>query len=433
MRIGIFPSLNAGHGGIHQYGLTVIDAAEQIGRDEFLVLSDEEGHPAIRALRARGWTIGRVLPPRERSPLSLAIDSIVGEGPHRNAWRRLRNRVSLKRNGPSTRPRSVDTIDRPAELATWWRERHQIGLMLYPFPTPLSFEVGIPYVITVHDVQHRLQPEFQEVAGGGEWERREYLYRNCGRNALAVIVHSKTERDDFLSFYEPYGVDPDRVKVLPPLPASYATVSSADDLRLIARKYELPERYVIYPGQLWPHKNHARVIQALERVKLTHGIAIPAVFCGSHFDQIRDRQRRLLMRMAEECGVSMQISWLGYVPEEDMAGLYQGATALVMPTLFGPTNMPPLEAWVHGCAVITSETRGARELYGDAALLVDPRSTEAIADATYRVWTDEGLRRRLTACGSARVKRYGVAEFSQGLSEILSEAGCRIPQMAVSV
>ena len=82
------------------------------------------------------------------------------------------------------------------------------------------------------------------------------------------------------------------------------------------------------------------------------------------------------MNTARELKVDRQIRHLGYVPANDMAALYANAEALVMPTFFGPTNIPILEAWGLGCPVITSDIRALREQAGDAALLADPNSAD---------------------------------------------------------
>lgn len=418
-RIGIRPALNGTWGGIYQYSLNTIDAAEGLSRDDFVLLSDNPADPALEALRERGWKILASSPPRERRPVLDLVGRALGEGPHRQALRRLR--ASVRRATSAESQRTIATIRHRPDWAEWWR-RHEIGLVFYPAPTAISFEVDIPYVITVHDIEHRLDPEFAEVTGHGEWERREYLYRNCGRHATMVLFNSDVEREQFLFFYGPYGVTADRLKVLPLVPAPYLVQPSADHQRQIAVKYGVPERYLIYPGQLWPHKNHARIIQALERLKLTRGLEIPVVFCGSHSGEVRERHFRLVMRMAEDCGVATQIRYLGYVPDEDMSALYAGATALVMPTLFGPTATPPREAWAYGCPVLVSDIPGTKEQLGEAAILVDPRSVEAIAGGISQLWTNEELRKRLSRAGHERLGHYTLDDFRRRLGDLLDEA-----------
>ena len=144
-----------------------------------------------------------------------------------------------------------------------------------------------------------------------------------------------------LFFYGPYGVTERQVQVLPFMPSSTLPrdipVARQQEIR---RRHAIPELYVFYPAQFWPHKNHLRIVEALEQLKRLHQFRVPAVFCGSHTGAQRERHFQLLMDMARQCGVADQIHVLGYVPDDELAALYAGAAALVMPTFFGPTNIP---------------------------------------------------------------------------------------------
>ena len=93
------------------------------------------------------------------------------------------------------------------------------------------------------------------------------------------------------------------------------------------------------------------------------------------------------MALVKASNLENSVFYLGAAPEEDMPALYAPlSTALVMPTFFGPTNIPPFEAWHYGRPVICSNIPGIREQIGDAGLLVDPRSPEDLAQAMSRLW-----------------------------------------------
>jgi glycosyltransferase involved in cell wall biosynthesis len=125
-------------------------------------------------------------------------------------------------------------------------------------------------------------------------------------------------------------------------------------------------------------------------------------------------------------GIEGQVRTLGYVSDEDVAGLYAGAVALVMPTFFGPTNIPFLEAWSLDCPVLTSRIRGIVEQVGDAAVTVDPKSVEGIADGIRKLWTHEPLRQTLIAKGRSRVRSHNPRDFRRRLREIIDAATERI-------
>src|SRR4029077_10091215 len=142
----------------------------------------------------------------------------------------LRRRAA-GRPEPTAGPRKLpdpDQMKADPEMNQWFR-RCEIDLMVYLLSDSLSFESGIPYVMAIHDLQHRLQPEFPEVSANGEWATREYLYRHGCRHATLLLADSEVGKEDILNCYGPDGVTEDRVKVLPFLPSSYLTVEVPED------------------------------------------------------------------------------------------------------------------------------------------------------------------------------------------------------------
>ena len=132
------------------------------------------------------------------------------------------------------------------------------------------------------------------------------------------------------------------------------------------------------------------------------------------------------MIQAVKLGVKKNIIHLGYVEDNDMSVLYHEAEALVMPTFFGPTNIPILEAWTFGCPVITSDIRGIREQAGDAAFLVNPRSVDSIANGIKEVWEDKNLRNELAKSGKKRLAIFDKDDYNKRLSDIINEAKDKI-------
>jgi glycosyltransferase involved in cell wall biosynthesis len=421
MRIGIVPNLNPSAGGIYQYSLTLLRALHEWKTDDQFVVFTQQTDGRALSFEAEGWQITPLQPPVPRKALD-GLRSAVGEGPHREAWRWLRGVIHQAR---ATLP-NPDVV-RSQPHVSQWLHRCGVELIIYPSPNRLSFETGFPYVMAIHDLQHRLQPEFPEVSAHGEWERREYSFRNGSRGATLLLADSEVGKEDILNFYGPYGVTPDQVKILPFLPACYlATDISQCERQRVRTTYHLPERYLFYPAQFWPHKNHTRIVRALGLLRQEHGLKIPVVFCGSYDGEIRESIFREVMMFRSQLGLEGEILYLGYVPNEDMSGLYAGAAALVMPTFFGPTNIPVLEAWAFGCPVLTSDIRGIREQAGNAAVLVDPRSVEAIADGIYQLWNDKSLRNILADAGRQRLATYRPGDYRQRLVEILEEAKVRV-------
>ncbi len=333
----------------------------------------------------------------------------------------------LRRSRDRIRARSILTRPRPRrdDVAGWLR-RSGVDLLLFPAPDALVFEIGVPSIMAVHDLQHRLQPQFAEVSAGGQFELREYIFRNAAREALLLLVDSEVGKEDLLELYAAHGVTEDRVKILPfvPSPSLDSTIGGGDaeDVR---RRYRLPDRYLLYPAQFWPHKNHVRLIQGFAQARSDDDAL---VLCGGASGSLRRRTLKAAREAARRLAVEDRVFFLGYVSDHDLSALYRGATALVFPTFFGPTNLPIIEAWNFGVPVLTSDLRGIREQVESAAILVDPASSASIGEGCRRLLEDEELRRRLTIAGAERLSAFTNEDHRHRLEQILREAFGRLEQ-----
>jgi glycosyltransferase involved in cell wall biosynthesis len=129
----------------------------------------------------------------------------------------------------------------------------------------------------------------------------------------------------------------------------------------------------------------------------------------------------------ERLGIADSVRFAGYVPEHDMNEFYRRARALILPTLFGPTNIPPLEAFALDCPVAVSGIYGMPEQVGEAGIFFDPYSLESIASSIRRLWVDDGLCQELRAKGKAKAAAWGPAQFAARLQGILRQLTCAQP------
>lgn len=319
--------------------------------------------------------------------------------------------------------RRLSTPKVAVDAATAEEDREAgVSLVVYPAPAEVAFRVPTPYVVAIHDLQHRLNPQFPEVSAGAEWHVREYLFRNLISRAAGVLVDSHTGKEDVLEFYGASGIEPDRVHVVPfvPPPTINPDVSAAARAATLKR-LSVPDHFLLYPAQFWPHKNHHRLVEAVAAARRS-GVRIELVLAGGHSGRLRSETYRRVMRRAAGLGIAGQVHDLGYVSDEDLNILYLEAMGLAFPTFFGPTNIPVVEAWRLGCPVLTSDIRGIREHVGPAAILVDPTSIESIRDGLVALWSDERLRDRIRREGSTRVDAYGPLDFRARVEGALEHA-----------
>lgn len=419
MNVGVVPRLDPSSGGVYQYTRTTLEALSarpsRGDRHQFTIFHRYRDLPHLESLPSANFRLEFIYTSLASRATAWGKHA-VGYGKLREILRSLVD--SLRR--PSRQGGPEEVRDRP-EL----REKYaanDIDWLLYTTTDVRSFEAGVPYVLPIHDIQHRLQPGFKEVSAEGMFEWREYLYENAVGNATIVLVDSEVGKEDVLRFYGDE-ISSDRIEVLPFVPPPYLpdVPPGKDERTQVRANYGLPERYIFYPAQFWPHKNHRRIVEALDLLD-ERGYEIHAVFCGSNDGPHREETFQRTMETASSLGLTDRTHYLGFVPEEHMPALFAAAEALVMPTFFGPTNIPIYEAWAMNCPVITSEIRGIKQQVGDAGLLVDPERPASMADAIERIWTEPDVRKRLVGRGSKKMDEHSKSAFRQRVWEVVERA-----------
>jgi glycosyltransferase involved in cell wall biosynthesis len=272
------------------------------------------------------------------------------------------------------------------------------GSRLVHFAHQEAFLTEIPSIYQPHDLQHLHLPElFSE----RERRRRERVYRtHCQRAALVVAMTSWGRRD----LIDSYGLPEEKVAVVPwgsvldeyPEPGT-------NDLDEIRARLSLPEAFLLFPGQTWPHKNHEGLLEALALLRDRDGIEVPVVCPGRrnhHFPRVEER--------AHELGLEAIVRFPGFVSPLELRGLYSLARGLVFPSRFEGWGLPVCEAFSAGLPVASSSATALRGLVDDAGLLFDPTDPEEMAAQISRMWTNDELRRRLAEKGRERAPLFSI-------------------------
>jgi len=288
--------------------------------------------------------------------------------------------------------------------------RMDCALWLFPAQDSLGYQVDFPVISSVHDLMHRYEGRFPEVSEGGRFGIREHRFRNLVSWSKLVLVDSTVGRQHVV---ESYGANPAKVLPLPYVAPQYIAQPEPADFEA---KYPLPAKFLFYPAQFWAHKNHQRLLSAAAAVR-PRCPDIHLVFTGGH-----RHGYEALRQHADSLGMADRVSYPGYVPDAYLAGFYRRARALVMPTFFGPTNIPPLEAFSCGCPAAVSDIYGMPEQADGAALLFDPLSVDSMTAVLERLWLDDALCANLRQLGLAHAQRWNQAQFGQALSRIVSVA-----------
>lgn len=270
---------------------------------------------------------------------------------------------------------------------------------------PNSFR-KIPYITTVLDICHVDYPEFPEVSSNGQFQAREKHFSECLPAASLAIVASNSL---VLKLNAIYNIQMERMIAMPFEPSPFIS-AGVNDIALnneLIKLYKIEPGYRFYPAQYWAHKNHIRIIQALSFLKNKSHDSYEKnkfVFCGADHGN-----KSYLIEQAEKEGVIDNIRFLDFVPSEHIKPLYDMCSCVVMPTYFGPTNIPPLEAWLLNKPLIYSEH--ISEQIENAALLVNPDSFVEIADALIKI-DSENVSDELIELGKSQLRKINAARMS---------------------
>jgi glycosyltransferase involved in cell wall biosynthesis len=237
----------------------------------------------------------------------------------------------------------------------------------------------------------------------------------AARRATRILTVSESSKRDILRFVD---VAAEKIHVIyNAYDERFSVAPCEEDVDRVRERYQLHGQFVLYAGNVKPHKNVERLIEAFDRVRrrgLTH---LKLVLTGNEISKYT-----ALRRAVHKHQLHQHVRFLGYMPDETLAVLYRLAAVFVFPSLYEGFGLPPLEAMASGTPVVTSNVSSLPEVAGDAAVLVDPYSAEAIADGIERVLCDEALACELRARGLARAGQFSWERSVDRVWEIYREA-----------
>ncbi|HKC23701.1 MAG TPA: glycosyltransferase family 1 protein [Thermoanaerobaculia bacterium] len=280
------------------------------------------------------------------------------------------------------------------------------SLLFSPLGTAAFHERGLAHVAVAYDFQEVSHPDFFTPPE----RRRRRDFRADLRRATRVVAISEATRREGI---ERAGLDARRVDVIPPVVPERRPLEPDELHERLARLALAPDGFAVYPANFWPHKNHARLVEAVARA----GAVPRVVLCGA-LDEARERIRA----DANAAGLGERIAVLPYLDDADVTALLQGARLLVFPSLFEGFGIPVLEAFRLGTPVVCSGIPALRELAGDTALFFDALDSGSIASALASLWDDASLRAELARRGAGRASAFANDTAVDRYAEVLSAA-----------
>lgn len=245
-----------------------------------------------------------------------------------------------------------------------------------------------------------------------------YIRKYCKRASLVLTV-SEFSRQEIHRYM---GVPLEKVKVVynGVDPEFYHPGYPETRIRQVAKKFNITGDYILYLGTLEPRKNIETLINAYFLLKKSGSTCPKLVLAGKKgwlYDSIFSR--------VQENHLENDVIFTGYVPEEDVPVLMNGARIFLFPSLYEGFGIPPLEAMACGTPVITSNSSSLPEVVGDAGLMVPPKDAKALADGIMRILTDDQLYGQLQEAGMKRARRFTWKRSAETLAGIYREMMAR--------
>lgn len=313
----------------------------------------------------------------------------------------------------------VEEVSVPGRAVLWWDQvalpkelrKRGVDVLFNPkYSVPLTG--SYPSAWVCHGLDWYVMPWASRYID--RLSHRHLVPRYAARSS-AIVAVSEVTKEHLIEFLR---VPADRIAtVYTGVGDEFRQRLTAEQLDSVRERYKLPRRYVLYAGAVYPPKNFRRLIQAYANVGPELGVSLVIAGGTNRFlseDELKEPER---------LGLGDWVRWAGWVDSATLPAFYQMAEALLLPSLFESFGLPILEAMASGCPVVTSNCYGSKEIAGDAAVLVEPKSVDSIADGIRSVLTRPELRDELTQRGLRHSRSFTWERCAAQTLDVLERIG----------
>ena len=285
------------------------------------------------------------------------------------------------------------------QLFSAWHLFGDLDILHTPIFIPPLWYSG-KTVMTIFDLTFLRFPKTQKWTGRFWWR----LLGPAGiKKSNHLVAISESTKKDLLSAYK---IPEEQVTVIYPYtPAQFKPVPKNNT---IINKYHLPESYILYVGTLERRKNITTLLRAFSIVKRDTSLEHYLVLVGQRGWLYND-----IFQTVEELGIKHDVIFLGYVPDEDLPGIYSGADLFVFLSIYEGFGFPVLEAMACGVPILTANTSSLPEVVDDAGVLVPPYDIDLAAFEMIRILSDPETQKDLSDRGLAQAKNFSQERFTK--------------------
>jgi glycosyltransferase involved in cell wall biosynthesis len=271
-------------------------------------------------------------------------------------------------------------------------------------------------VVTIHDCIHLMFPQYLPNKAAYAYARASMWA--AARRSDCILTVSEASKRDILHFFK---VPPEKIVVVYNAIDDHFRVTPAEeDVARVRERYQLDHQFVLYVGNIKPHKNLVRLIEAFAELRTSGFDELKLLIIGDEISKLP-----ALRRAVHRHKLHKHVRFLGYLPDQTLAILYRLASAFVFPSLYEGFGLPALEAMASGTPVVTSNVSSLPEVAGDAALLVDPYDVDSLVEGLRRVLSDPVLAADLRRRGLERSREFSWERSVEKTRQVYQEIGER--------
>ena len=257
--------------------------------------------------------------------------------------------------------------------------KDKIDLIFFTHPASETVLLRkLNFIYTLWDLCHLDHPEFPEIKYNREFVSRESIYQLSCLTAVGILVESNFTKEEII---KRYNIDTNKIKKINLYYNKFNNVKEQPSNEI---KKLIQKKYFFYPAQFWAHKNHIYIIKGLKILKEKHNKKVNIIFTGSDMGN-----KNFIKKEVKTLNLEDQVSFLNFVTQDDLFHLYKNARALIMPTYFGPTNIPPIEAMEMNIPIIYSDKKYVKEQFRNATYELDLDNVKSLVDILLKFENNE--------------------------------------------
>ncbi|MCL5407121.1 MAG: glycosyltransferase family 4 protein, partial [Patescibacteria group bacterium] len=247
-------------------------------------------------------------------------------------------------------------------------KKEKIDLIHAPIQYFTNYFASIPMVATIHDLQHYHFPQY---INREEKIYRDINYKKVAKKSERIIVGYNHVKKDIIKYFQ---ISPQKIDICK-IGYNFSHQINFSEWQTVKKKYQLPEKYLLYCANTWKHKNHLNLIRALKIVHKRYRLNIPLICTGQKYPDFFPT----ILKEIKKNNLDQDIKFLGYIPEEEKLLILNHATLVVIPTLYEGGCLPLMEAMQYEIPVICSNVTSLPEIINNKKYIFNPRSVEEIA------------------------------------------------------